>query len=132
MLGSFQQSNLRIEVDASEKIIRDSLLESDRLKQWMWPQSFASLSGRLNPGDSFVSSLGLVEIEHQVEIVEDNSLRLLLSKGIDGFHEWHWGDGWLQSHLEGVSLLPLNFGQTFSLFRLRQYLGSNNTSANNN
>ncbi len=131
MLGSFQQSNLRIEVDASEKIIRDSLLESDRLKQWMWPQSFASLSGRLSPGDTFVSSFGLVEIEHQVEIVEDNSLRLLLSKGIDGFHEWHWGDGWLQSHLEGVSLLPLNFGQTFSLFRLRQYLGSNSTSTNN-
>lgn len=128
MLGSFQQSNLRIEVDASEKIIRDSLLESDRLKQWMWPQSFASLSGRLSPGNTFVSSLGLVEIEHQVEIVEDNSLRLLLSKGIDGFHEWHWGDGWLQSHIEGVSLLPLNFGQTFSLFRLRQYLGSNSTN----
>lgn len=132
MLGSFQQSNLRIEVNASEKIIRDSLLESDRLKQWMWPQSFASLSGSLNPGDTFVSSFGLVEIEHQVEIVEDNSLRLLLSKGIDGFHEWHWGDGWLQSHLEGVSLLPLNFGQTFSLFRLRQYLGSNSTNTNNN
>ena len=128
MLGSFQQSNLRIEVDASEKIIRDSLLESDRLKQWMWPQSFASLSGRLSPGNTFVSSLGLVEIEHQVEVVEDNSLRLLLSKGIDGFHEWHWGDGWLQSHIEGVSLLPLNFGQTFSLFRLRQYLGSNSTN----
>ena len=128
MLGSFQQSNLRIEVDASEKIIRDSLLESDRLKQWMWPQSFASLSGRLSPGNTFVSSLGLVEIEHQVEVVEDNSLRLLLSKGIDGFHEWHWGDGWLQSHIEGVSLLPLNFGQTFSLFRLRQHLGSNSTN----
>ncbi|HEY9771037.1 MAG TPA: hypothetical protein V6C71_21505 [Coleofasciculaceae cyanobacterium] len=130
MLGSFQQSNLRIEIDASEKIIRDSLLESDRLKQWMWPQSFASLSGSLSPGDTFVSSFGLVEIEHQVETVEENSLRLLLSKGIDGFHEWHWGDGWLQSHLEGVSLLPLNFGQTFSLFRLRQYLGSNNTNNN--
>ena len=94
----------------------------------MWPQSFASLSGRLSPGNTFVSSLGLVEIEHQVEVVEDNSLRLLLSKGIDGFHEWHWGDGWLQSHIEGVSLLPLNFGQTFSLFRLRQHLGSNSTN----
>ena len=128
MLGSFQQRPLRLEVDASEKIIRDSLLESDRLKQWMWPQSFASLSGRLSPGNTFVSSLGLAEIEHQVEVVEDNSLRLLLSKGIDGFHEWHWGDGWLQSHIEGVSLLPLNFGQTFSLFRLRQYLGSNSTN----
>jgi hypothetical protein len=124
MLGNFQQSNLRIEVNASEQIIKDSLLESDRLKQWMWPQNFASLSGKLIPGNTFISSLGLIEIEHQVEIVEDNRLRLLLSKGIDGFHEWRWGDGWLQSRLEGVSILPLNFGQTFSLFRLRQYLGS--------
>jgi hypothetical protein len=125
MLGNFQQSNLRIEVNASEQMIKDSLLQSDRLKQWMWPQNFASLSGKLSPGDTFVSSLGLVEIEHKVDIVEDHSLRLLLSKGIDGFHEWHWGDGWLQSRLEGVSILPLNLGQTLSLFRLRQYLDAN-------
>jgi len=124
MLGTFQQSNLRIEVNASEKIIKDSLLEGDRLKQWMWPQNFASLSGKLSPGDTFVSSLGLVEIDHKVDLVDDSSLRLLLSKGIDGFHEWHWGDGWLQSRLEGVSLLPLNLSQTFSLFRLRQYLST--------
>ena len=124
MLGSFQQSNLRIEVNASEKKIEDSLLESDRLKQWMWPQ-FTSLSGKLKPGDTFISSIGLVEIEHQVEMVDDSYLRLLLSKGIDGFHEWHWGEGWLQSRLEGISVLPLNLGQTFSLFRLRQYLNSN-------
>jgi hypothetical protein len=125
MLGNFQQSNLRIEVNASEQIIKDSLLQSDRLKQWMWPQNFASLSGKLSPGDTFVSSLGLVEIDHKVDIVEHHSLRLLLSKGIDGFHEWHWGDGWLQSRLEGVSILPLNLGQTLSLFRLRQYLDAN-------
>ena len=107
-----------------KKTIADSLLESDRLKQWMWPQNFTSLSGKLKPGDTFVSSLGLVEIEHKVETVDDNSLRLILSNGIDGFHEWHWGEGWLQSRLEGISLLPLNFGQTYSLFSLRQYLNS--------
>ncbi|MEL6495007.1 MAG: hypothetical protein AAFQ41_07765 [Cyanobacteria bacterium J06623_7] len=124
MLGNFQQSNLRIEVNASEETIESSLLEGDRLKQWMWPQNFASLSGKLSPGDTFISSLGLVEIEHKVDLIEENSLRLLLSKGIDGFHEWHWGDGWLQSRIEGVSMLPLNLGQTFSLFRLRQYLNT--------
>ena len=124
MLGSFQQSHLRIEVNATEKKIADSLLESDRLKQWMWPQNFTSLSGKLKSGDTFVSSLGLVQVEHKVEIVDDNCLRLLLSKGIDGFHEWRWGEGWLQSRLEGISVLPLNFGQTLSLFRLRQYLNS--------
>jgi len=110
MLGNFQHSNLRIEVSASK----------------MWPQNFTSLSGKLNSGDIFVSSIGLIEIEHTVELIDDSSLRLLLSKGIDGFHEWHWDDGWLQSRLEGISLLPLNLGQTISLFRLRQYLSSNN------
>jgi hypothetical protein len=124
MLGNFQQSNLRIEVNASEQVIKDSLLERDRLKQWMWPQSFAALSEKLSPGDTFVSSWALVEIDHLVDSVDDHSLRLLLSKGIDGFHEWHWGDGWLQSRLEGVSFLPLNLGQTLGLFRLRQYLNS--------
>ena len=127
MLGTFQQSKLRIEVNAPEKAIKDSLIETDRLKQWMWPQSFASLSGTLKAGDTFLSSLGLVEIEHEVEIVDDHCLRLLLSKGIDGYHEWLWGDGWLQSRLEGISVLPLNLGQTFSLFRLRQYLSSSNS-----
>ena len=129
MLGSFQQSNLRIEVNASEKTIADSLLESDRLKQWMWPQNLATLSGKLKPGDKFISSFGPLEIEHEVEVVEDNCLRLLLSKGVDGFHEWHWGEGWLQSRIEGISLLPLNFGQTLSLFRLRQYLNLNSPAS---
>lgn len=127
MLGNFQQSNLRIEVNASEQIIKDSLLEGNRLKQWMWPQNFVSLSETLASGDTFVSSLGLVEIAHRVDVVDDHSLRLILSKGIDGFHEWHWGDGWLQSRLEGISMLPLNLGQTLSLFRLRQYLNANQT-----
>ena len=131
MLGSFQQSNLRIEVKATEETIRESLIESDRLKQWMWPQNFAALSGKLQKGDTFVSSLGPVEIEHKVDVVDHNCLRLLLSKGIDGYHEWLWGDGWLQSRLEGISILPLNLGQTFSLFRLRQYLDSQNADSKN-
>ncbi|MEG4629803.1 hypothetical protein QUB56_09295 [Microcoleus sp. AR_TQ3_B6] len=55
-------------------------------------------------------------------IAEHNCLRLLLSQGIDGFHEWYGGDGWLQSRLEGVSLLALSLGQTASLLRLREFL----------
>ena len=126
MLGNFQQSHLRIEVDASEEKIRDSLLQTKRLKTWMWPQNFSpDLPEKLSLGLTFTSYLGLVEIEHQVKILEDNSLCLLLAKGIDGYHEWYWGDGWLQSRLEGISALPLNLGQTLSLFRLRQYLASN-------
>ncbi|MGB5971491.1 MAG: hypothetical protein WBG70_24515, partial [Spirulinaceae cyanobacterium] len=58
----------------------------------------------------------------QVEIASPNCLRLLLSKGIDGYHEWYWGEGWVQSRLEGISYLPLNLGQTLSLVKLRQFL----------
>ncbi len=128
MLGNFQQSNLRIEIEAKEEEIGDSLLQGDRLKQWMWPQNFTSLPDRLTTGAKFTSYLGFIEIEHQVQQLEDNCLRLILSKGIDGYHEWCWGDGWLQSRLEGVSILPLNLGQTFSLFRLRQYLETNSNT----
>ncbi len=124
MLGNFQQSHLRIEIEAEAEAIRDSLLEGEQLKQWMWPQRFASLPPRLKTGSSFSSFLGAIEIQHQVDLAEDNCLRLLLSKGIDGYHEWYWGEGWLQSRLEGISILPLNLGQSFSLLRLRQHLAT--------
>jgi hypothetical protein len=123
MFGTFQQSNLRIEVDASEQQIRDSLLCSDQFRQWLAPQTFsAGLPDRLQKGTVFISHIGPIAIRHQVDMVEPNSLRLLMSQGIDGFHQWYWGDGWVQSSLEGISLLPLNLGQTLSLLRLRQFL----------
>lgn len=123
MLGNFQQSHLRIEIEANKTSIRDSLLQVDKLKQWMWPQSFsANLSDKLQEGLTFTSFLGPIEIDHQVEIANDFCLRFLLSKSIDGYHEWYWGDGWIQSRLEGISALPLNLGQTLSLLRLRQFL----------
>jgi hypothetical protein len=55
-------------------------------------------------------------------MVNENGLRMLLSQGIDGYHEWYWGEGWVQSRLEGVSLLPLSLGQTLSLWRLRFFV----------
>ena len=94
----------------------------------MWPQSLSSnLPDTLAVGVTFTSKLGLLEVKHQVETADDNCLRLLLSQGIDGYHEWYWGDGWIQSSIEGISLLPLNLGQTVSLLRLRQYLASINS-----
>ncbi|HHP7229256.1 MAG TPA: hypothetical protein ACFCUY_00165 [Xenococcaceae cyanobacterium] len=123
MLGNFQQSNLRIEIEASESTIRDSLLQTEKLKTWLFPQTITSeLPERLQLGLSFTSQLGLVKINHQVELLNDYCVRFLLSGGIDGYHEWCWGDGWIQSRLEGISLLPLNLGQTLSLLKLRQYL----------
>ncbi|NEQ31149.1 MAG: hypothetical protein F6K04_09105 [Leptolyngbya sp. SIO4C5] len=123
MLGTFQQSNLRIEVNAPEAAIREQLVLPDQFRQWLWPQRFsAGLPAELTPGLTFSSYIGPVEIQHQVKSVAPNYLEFLLYGGIDGFHRWYWGDGWLQSHLEGRSLFPLNLGQTLNLLRLRQHL----------
>ena len=123
MLGTFQQSHLRIEVEASQTSIREALLSPDQLRQWMAPQSLSQgLPEWLQLGTVFTSWTGPIAIQHQVNEVQSNSLRLLLDQGIDGFHQWQWGDGWVQSSLEGVSPLPLNLGQTFSLWKLKQFL----------
>ena len=137
MFGTYQHSNLRIEIDASADKISRSLTEPEKLKTWLRPQQIQlsdsdpagmswSASGataaRLLVGQKFESTLGLLKIGHQVEKLSASGVRFLLSGGIDGFHEWQWGDGWVQSRLEGVSLLPLNLGQTLSLARLRYYL----------
>lgn len=127
MLGTFQQSSLRIEVNAKETDIRDSLIRPSQLQQWLWPQQLnAGLPEQFQPGLTFTSSLGLIKIQHSVDVLQPNCLRLLLSQGIDGFHEWYWGEGWVQSRLEGISLLPLNLGQTLSLIRLRDFLADQN------
>lgn len=128
MLGIFQKSNLRIEVEASEPLIRDSLLRANELKQWLWSQQFSSdLPEQIHSGLNFTTRVGPVSIQHQVEVAQPNCLRFLLSGGIDGFHEWQWGEGWVQSRLEGVSLLPLNLGQTLSLLQLKQFLALRGT-----
>jgi len=125
VLGTFQQSHLRIEVAAPHTAIRDSLLHSQNLRRWLWPQSFSlGLPEQLHQGLTFTTWTGPVAIQHKVEVAQSNCLRLLLSQGIDGYHEWYWGEGWVQSRLEGVSLLPLNLGQTLSLLQLRQFLTS--------
>jgi len=123
MFGSFQSSALRIEVDASAALLRESLTSPAKLQQWLWPQRLSTgLPAFLTPGLTFTSWLGPIAIEHQVEHLDANGLCLLLSGGIDGFHAWSWGEGWVQSQLEGVTLLPLNLSQTLNLLRLRQFL----------
>ncbi|MGB3403759.1 MAG: hypothetical protein WBA77_13805 [Microcoleaceae cyanobacterium] len=125
MFGTFQQSSLRIEVEASESLIRESLLYPSQMQKWLWPQQFSpGLPEQFQTGMTFKTTLGPIIIDHCVDRVEPNCLRLLLSQGIDGFHEWYWGEGWIQSRLEGVSLLPLNLGQTATLLRLRNHLNS--------
>lgn len=133
MLGTFQQSQLRIEVEASETVIRDSLLRPHQLQQWLWMQRFATgMPEQLHQGLTFTNWTGLVAIQHHVDVATPSCLRLLLSQGIDGFHEWCWGEGWVQSRLEGVSILPLNLGQTLSLLSLRQFLATKRQGININ
>lgn len=123
MFGKFQQIHLRLEVEAKTSNIRESLLKTEKLRQWLFPQQLSpGMPEKLTSGLTFTSWLGGIPIQHQVQIASDNCLRMLLSQAIDGYHEWCWGDGWLQSRLEGISLLPLSLGQTFSLLRLRQFL----------
>ena len=123
MLGTFQQSHLRIEVEAGQAQIRASLMQPGKFRLWLWPQRFSEgLPGELQEGLVFNSYLGPVEIQHRVEQISDHRLNLVLAGGIDGFHEWYWGDRWVQSKLEGISVLPLNLGQSLVFFRLRQFL----------
>ncbi|HIK04564.1 MAG TPA: hypothetical protein IGS40_07590 [Trichormus sp. M33_DOE_039] len=123
MLGNFQQSQLRIEIEAPASAIRDSLLQTEKLEKWLIGQRFApGIPDELTTGVEFTTWTGAIAIHHQVDVAKPNCLRLLLSGGIDGFHEWYWGDGWVQSRIEGISLLPLNLGQTISLLSLRQLL----------
>jgi hypothetical protein len=131
MFGTFQQSSLRIEIPATEQALRQGLLHTADLQKWLFPQRLSTgLPEELTTGLAFTSWLGPITVQHRVEHVEANSLRLILSQGIDGFHEWHWGEGWVQSRLEGISLLPLNLGHTLSLMRLRQFLVATHSQAN--
>jgi hypothetical protein len=123
MLGSFQQTALRVEVTATAPHIREALTQTAKLKQWLAPIQLSSdLPPELTAGLTYTSSLGPISVQHHVDYLNGSCLRLILSQGIDGFHEWMWGDDWVQSRLEGVSLLPINLAQTASLLRLRQFL----------
>jgi hypothetical protein len=126
MFGTFQQSSLRIEVEATSDRLQDCLTKPAELQKWLKFQRFPTgLPDVLTPGNRFTSYGGFViPIQQTVEVVEPHRIRFLLSQGIDGFHEWIWGDGWVQSRIEGISLLPLNLGQTASLMLLRQFVKS--------
>lgn len=125
MFGTFQQSSLRIEVEASEETLAKSLTQVKELQNWLWFERFSvGISDTLSLGTKLTGRVGLVTIQHEVELAEPNRIRFLLSQGIDGFHEWAWGNGWVQSRLEGISLLPISLGQTATLLSLKQYLRS--------
>ncbi|WP_088242248.1 hypothetical protein [Calothrix rhizosoleniae] len=123
MLGNFQKSQLRIEIDASAHTIRESLLLPEKFKTWLAMSRLPKeMPTELHPGFEFTSWNGPIPIQHSVDVVGDDCLRLILSQGIDGFHEWYWGEGWVQSRLEGVTVLPLALGHSLNLLSLRQFV----------
>jgi hypothetical protein len=124
MFGNFQQSHLRIELSATAQEIGQQLGFADGLRRLLAP-SQVSLTGReqLRLGDRFTATFGWVTVEQQLAVVRDRGLRWLLHGGIDGYQEWSWGDGWVQSRTEGISVLPLTALQTLQLIQLQQALG---------
>lgn len=125
MLGNFQQTQLRIEITASASAIRDSLQHPQKLAQWLVVQTFTpGIPEEIHTGCEFTTWVGPIAIHHQVDVATPNCLRLLLSGGIDGFHEWYWGEGWVQSRLEGISILPLSLAHTLNLLSLRRFLAA--------
>ena len=125
MFGNFQKSCLRIELEASAKTIGESLLCPENFRQWLFPQQFEEkLPEKLTSGTMFTAKVGLITIEHHVDVVTSECVRLLLNQGIDGYHEWYWGEGWVQSKVEGISLLPLSLGNTFALLQLRNFVAN--------
>jgi hypothetical protein len=126
MLGSFQQCELRIELDASAAAIADLLQCPNQWHRWLPPLPDDTprdrLPERLTAGTHYRRAIGPLAIAHHVQRAETNSLSLLLSGGIDGHHDWRWGDGWVQSRLEGISPLPLRLAHSLSLQALRQAL----------
>ncbi|MFZ4665547.1 MAG: hypothetical protein ACOYME_03900, partial [Prochlorotrichaceae cyanobacterium] len=124
MLGFYQHSHVRLSVNASRQQIRDSLTCSDQIQAWMMPQVWEpDFPPALTSGMIYKSQWGFITIAHEVTDLNDRCLKLLLSEGIEGFHYWHWDDRWLDSRLEGVSLLPIALIHTYALFRLRSFLG---------
>jgi hypothetical protein len=125
MLGGFQTSKIRIEVEASSESLQRAILAPACFRKWCFPQRFdLGLPEKLQAGMHYGSWIGPIAIRHHVITSQPGHLLILLSQGIDGFHEFLWGEGWVQSNLEGISLLPLNAAQTYALFQLRQFLQS--------
>jgi hypothetical protein len=120
MFGIFQRSQIRIEIQGTQQQIREALVQPQNWPHWLWFQS--GFPQQLMAGSTFTTRLGAIPVQHQVESLTANQMRFVLSQGIDGFHDWCWGDGWVQSHLEGISVLPLNLGQTLTLAQLRRYV----------
>lgn len=123
MFGTFQQSQIRTEIEATASQLSRALLQTASLRRWLLPQVISeTLPKELSAGLTFTSWTGFVPVAHSVDAVDTDGMRLLLSRSIDGIHEWQWGEGWVQSCLVGISYLPIQAGNAAALLRLKTYL----------
>ncbi|WP_026100750.1 hypothetical protein [Synechococcus sp. PCC 7336] len=119
MFGKLQTATVRVAVKAPAPVLARCVTEAALLRQWVWPQRLDDrLPLQLELGSQFDSHLGPLHIGHQVEALEGDRMVLTLWGAIDGWNEWRWGNGWVQLHVEGVSLLPLRLGLSVTLNRL--------------
>ncbi|MCS7030511.1 MAG: hypothetical protein NZL92_03115 [Gloeomargarita sp. SKYG116] len=121
MFGYFQYATLRIELRANQEQIRQAFVEPAALRQWWsagWPSQTPVAAGR----SAELRWFGLIPIRARVQQLEPDRLQWQFSGGVDGVQTWSWGDGWVQVQLAAVSLLPLEVGQVWQLWRLQDYL----------
>lgn len=122
MLGSFQQSTLRLEVDAQAEALRRCLTEAELLRQWMWPQQLEpGIPEQLEVGVIFESHVGLLTTGHRVDHCGEGRLQVVMWGAMDGLSEWVWGNGWAQLRVEAISLLPVAAGVWLSLRQLQRF-----------
>jgi len=67
MLGSYQKSQLRIEIDASQQAISESLLHPMQLGKWLPSGNFPSgtMPEELYSGFEFTTRIGPLSIHHK-------------------------------------------------------------------
>jgi hypothetical protein len=122
MFGTFQQSTVRVQVAATASTLKRCLTDVSLMRQWAVLQSYPStLPKELTDGLEFTSTFGLIPLGHRVSELTPDSLKLVLWGGVDGYTHWHWGDGWVQLTVAGVSLIPLALGQTVLLESLVRF-----------
>lgn len=130
MFGRLQTATVRVAVDASAEQLGRYLTELKLLRQWVWPQQLeAGSPEQLHEGAEFYSRLGPARIGHQVRSLDDSHLELALWGAIDGWNEWRWGEGWVQLHVEAVSLLPLQLGLNVALRSLQRFVNAQSTTS---
>ena len=79
MFGRMQSATVRVAVAASADRLRQSLIEAELLRQWVWPQRLDSdLPNFLTVDAQFFSHLGPIRIGHQVKSLESNRMVLTL------------------------------------------------------